>query len=166
MATHLLTNARWGFRSNCFVCEPGNPAGLQIPFSHDDEANLVVADFQLPDAFSGAPTYVHGGITLAVLDEAMAWAAIAIAGQFAVTQTTTTQFSRPVRVNRRHRVEAMVVRADGPVIETSARVLDSKGRVCAEASATFLPLDVRQAASAIGETVVGEDAAFVRRDPP
>lgn len=166
VALHPLTNDRWGFRSNCFVCEPANPAGLRIPFHHDDEGSAVVAEFQLADAFSGAPTYVHGGITLAILDEAMAWAAIAIAGQFAVTQRTTTEFHRPVRVDRPHRVEARITSQEPARITASAHVLDAKGRVCAEATATFLPLDARQASVAVGTEVAGADANFVRPPAP
>lgn len=30
-----LHNEDWGFDSNCFVCEPRNDGGLQIPFHHD-----------------------------------------------------------------------------------------------------------------------------------
>ena len=74
-----LHNDDWGYETNCFVCEATNERGLRIPFFHDDEADVVVAELHLGHAFSGAPTLLHGGIVLAVLDEAMAWAAIAIA---------------------------------------------------------------------------------------
>ncbi len=74
-----LENARWGFESNCFVCEPRNDAGLRIPFFHDEASATVTATFTLDDRFSGAPSYLHGGVLLAVLDEAMAWATIALA---------------------------------------------------------------------------------------
>ena len=85
-----LTNDRWGFESNCFVCEPTNGAGLGIPFFHDTAARVVTATFVLDDRFSGAPQYVHGGLALAILDEAMAWATIAIEERFAVTAETTS----------------------------------------------------------------------------
>ena len=162
MATHPLENARWGFESNCFVCEPHNAAGLRIPFEHDDEARVVQAAFTLDDRFSGAPTYVHGGVVLAVLDEAMSWATIAIGGVFAVTSETSTRFLRPVRVGRDHTVEARVDEAAEDRLETSASVLDGKGRLCAEARATFVPLGPAQAVDAIGVEVTGDDARYVR----
>ena len=84
MVTRPLENARWGFESNCFVCEPRNAAGLRIPFEHDDEAGVVLA------------------------------------------------------------------------------VLDGKGRVCAEARATFTPLGPAQAVDAIGVELTAEDARYVR----
>ena len=165
MALVALTNDRWGFRSNCFVCEPANPTGLRIPFFHDDAAGLVRADFTLGEEFSGAPTYVHGGVSLAVLDEAMAWATIAIAGKFAVTRSTTTEFLRPVRVGVAYRVEASVAGSGDGELRTEARILDGKDRVCAQADATFVPLDAAQAAAAVGTTVGGPDSAFVADHP-
>ncbi len=98
MARHRLHNEDWGFETNCFVCEPTNDQGLRIAFFLDDERQVVTAEFELTDAFSGAPTLVHGGVTLAVMDEAMAWACIAIGGQWAVTAETSTRFHRAVRV--------------------------------------------------------------------
>lgn len=38
-----LTNERWGFESNCFVCEPRNDTGLRIPFFHDAASGTVTA---------------------------------------------------------------------------------------------------------------------------
>ncbi len=72
MTIGRLHNGSWGIDTNCFVCEPINDRGLQIPFWHDDERDVVTADFELPTASSGAPMLVLGGVILAVLDEAMA----------------------------------------------------------------------------------------------
>lgn len=157
-----LDNQAWGFRSNCFVCEQANPAGMRIAFFADDEAGVVVADFTLDDTFSGPPNYVHGGVILAVMDEAMAWATIALAGAFALTRTTTSTFHRPVRVGAPHRVEARVEapNEDG-TLDTAATVFDSERRPCAEASARFVPLGPEQAGSAIG-SLHGDDARFVK----
>lgn len=158
MALHALTNDRWGFASKCFVCEPTNLGGLQIPFFHDDERHVVVATFTLDETFSGAPTLVHGGVALAVLDEAMAWATIAIAERFAVTRTTTTTFDRPVRVGREHRVEASIVRRDGDDLHTLAVIVDAKGRVCARATAEFHALNFEQASTVAGATLNADEA--------
>lgn len=145
-----LTNDGWGFTSNCFVCEPRNDAGLRIPFHHDTIDDEVVAEFDLDQRFSGAPAFVHGGVTLAVLDEAMAWATIAIAGRFAVTTETTTRFERPVKVGHRHRVRAWIVSIDGRSIQTAAVVVRDDGKQCAHSRATFAALDSDQTATAIG----------------
>lgn len=152
----------WGFESSCFVCEPRNEAGLRIPFEHDEDAGLVRGAFTLDDRFSGAPSYLHGGVTLAVLDEAMAWATIAIGGRFAVTVETTTRFGHPVRVGRPYTVEARVTEAGEERMRTTGVVLDEKGRSCAEASAEFHVLSAAQAVDAIGTDVTGDDASYLR----
>lgn len=162
MAVHPLSNERWGFSSNCFVCEPSNAAGLRIPFEHDDEADVVRATFTLDDRFSGAPNYLHGGVTLAVLDEAMAWAAIAVGGKFAVTTDTSTSFGFGVKVGRTYVVEAAVDSSDGETMTTSARVLDDQGRSCVTAAATFTVIGAAQALEVLGSDAIGDDRSFLR----
>ncbi|MGI8808540.1 MAG: PaaI family thioesterase [Acidimicrobiales bacterium] len=163
MARKPLTNAGWGFETNCYVCEPANRLGLRIPFFHDDEADVVTAEFRLGAEYSGAPHYVHGGVLLAVLDEAMAWAAIALAGRFAVVQSTATTFGRPVRIDELHRVEASVHDRTDTAVTARAFVADDAGRRCAEARARLVVLSTAVAGSAIGP-VTGADIRYLR--PP
>lgn len=159
-----LHNEDWGFDSNCFVCEPRNVGGLRIPFDHDTERGVVVATFTLDDTFSGAPTYVHGGVSLAVLDEAQAWATIAVGGRFAVTTETTTRFRRPVMVGRTYGVEARLTTQDDASLATAAEITDERGKVCAETTATFAVLGPAQAARATGVDPTTLDASYLRSD--
>lgn len=169
MARHRLDNSRWGFDSNCFVCEDANERGLRVPFFHDDDSSTVVAQFSLGESYSGAPTYVHGGLVLAILDEAMAWAAIALAGAMALTRTTTTTFMRPVRVDRPYQVEASLEGRDGngvlvmaaEVVALEAGGFREAGQPCARARAEFAPLSVGQARAALGQAASGEDSSYV-----
>ncbi len=156
MARKPLTNAGWGFETNCFVCEPANPRGLHVAFFHDTEAEVVTAEFRLDVAHSGAPHYVHGGVLLAVMDEAMAWAAIALAGRFAVVQSTATTFDRPVRIDELHRVEASVHGSTDTAVTARAFIADAAGRRCARARARLVVLSTAVAGSAIGP-VTGAD---------
>ena len=162
MAMHRLLNENWGFESNCFVCERRNEGGLRIPFLHDDEASTVVAEFTLDDTYSGAPSFVHGGLTLAVLDEAQAWATIAVGGKFAVTAETTSRFLLPVRVGRTYRVEARIADQGPEKIRTTAVVLDYKDRTCVESEATFVVLTDAQAVDAIGTELTGDETSYLR----
>lgn len=162
MSVLPLTNERWGFASNCFACEPTNDAGLRIPFFHDTDAETVFAEFSLDDRFSGAPAYLHGGVTLTILDEAMAWAAIAVAGQWAVTHTTATTFDRPIKVGSTYRVEASIANVEPDRIMATATVTDQCGRTRARAEATFVPLGAAQAIDAIGGAAFGADTEYFR----
>ena len=160
MTLRRLHNEDWGFDSNCFVCEPRNGGGLRIPFQHDSANDTVVACFTLGPRFSGAPSYVHGGVTLAVLDEAMAWATIALASRFAMTVETTSRFLRPVKVHKPYTCTARVVGAEGDRLRTTAVVTDRFANACVEAEATFQVFSEAQAVDGIGE-VTGDDARFL-----
>ena len=161
MALHPLQNTAFGFPSECFVCDAANPVGLRLAFSHDDERGKVVSDFTLGAQYSGAPRFVHGGLVLAILDEAMAWAAIAIAGRFAVSRTSKASFRRPVMVDVAHRVEAVVEDHDDASVQARAQVLNPEGKRCAEASARLVVLSEETARAAIGPDL-GGNASFLR----
>jgi acyl-coenzyme A thioesterase PaaI-like protein len=157
-----LTNAGWGFESLCFVCEDANQRGLRIPFFHDDEAETVTAEFTLDEAFSGAPAFVHGGVLMAVCDEAMCWATIAVAGTWALTAGNSHRFLRPVRLGRPYRVEARVIGSDDEGIRTSAVITSgSTGKLAVEADAVFSPLGPAQASRAIAADVAPEHRGFL-----
>lgn len=156
-----LHNEDWGFETNCFVCEPKNERGLGISFFHDTDRNLVTAEFDLSNTFSGAPTLVHGGITLAVLDEAMAWACIAIGKQWAVTTDTTTRFHRAVYVGKSYRVEAEVTGVKLGTMACRAVVLDGMDHLRAEATAMFTTLGEAQAAHLAGAEISDANRAYV-----
>jgi acyl-coenzyme A thioesterase PaaI-like protein len=162
MSVEALNAARFGFDSRCFVCDRHNPRGLQVPFFKDTDAELVFADFELPSEFSGAPTLVHGGVTLALIDEAMSWATIALAGKFAYTGDTSARFAWPVRLDRPYRVEARLTGRDEHRLTTDAVVLDAKARPCVTATATMVILDLDRAAEAIGAPVSGKDSKYTR----
>lgn len=162
MPLERLDASRFGFDSSCFVCNTDNPRGLQVPLFHDTDEQVVFADFELPAEFSGAPTLVHGGATLALIDEGMAWATIAVGRKFAFTQETTTRFAWPVRIGRTYRLEARITGGDERRITTEAVILDAKGRPCVTATATMSVLDLDQATDAVGTAVQGEDTKYVR----
>ena len=162
MTVIAIHNEDWGFESNCFVCDPKNAHGLRIPFFHDTDENLVFADFDLGRDFSGAPSLVHGGLLLAILDEAMAWACIAIGHRWAVTVETTTKFHGAVYLDKPHRVEARIGETTEDRMQASARILDRKERVRAEASARFATLGEAQAVRAIGENLGTSAAEYLK----
>jgi acyl-coenzyme A thioesterase PaaI-like protein len=161
VAIEPLTNDRWGFETNCFVCEGRNDRGLRVPFAHDTDRDEVVADLSFDDAHSGAPSWVHGGAVLAVLDEAMAWASIALRHRWAVTKESQAWFDRPVLVGRPYAVAARIVGGDPDgMLEVSSEVVSAESaKVCVRARAT---LSVVTAVQAPGLGIdLGADHGFV-----
>jgi uncharacterized protein (TIGR00369 family) len=160
-----LTNEQWGFATNCFACEPKNDAGLRLPFHHDAAADVVTTEFTLDDRFSGAPSYVHGGVSMTILDEAQNWATIACAGKFAVTTEVANKFRKPVRVGQTYTVTASVVASDGMYLDTTGVIADADGVLCVESTARFYVLSSAAAVDALGADVTGSpDASFLRDD--
>lgn len=162
MTRTLLTNAAWGFDSLCFVCEDRNERGLRIPFFHDEEAGTITADFTLTEAFSGAPALAHGGVLMAVCDEAMCWATIVMARSWALTASNAHRFRRPVRLGRPYRVEARITTRDGDGIHAAATITSaSTGKLAVEAEAVFSPIGETQATGAIGTEVAPEHRSYL-----
>ena len=132
-----LTNDRWGYESNCYVCEPSNEGGLRIPFQLEDDGETVTAAFSLDRTYSGAPALVHGGVSLALLDEAQAWACIAVAGKWGLTASTSARFAAPVFCDTEYRVEARVTDVGDAAVETAAVIRDGDGAAVIESVASF-----------------------------
>lgn len=150
MVRVLLDNAAWDFGTNCFVCEPKNERGLGVPFYLDEEAKEVQADFTPATHHSSAPTFAHGGVSMALLDEGMAWAVIALAHRFGVTRRADVTFSRPVRVGQPHTVVCRIESHTDPDLVASGELRDARGRTCVAMRAEFHVMTKEQAAAALG----------------
>jgi acyl-coenzyme A thioesterase PaaI-like protein len=146
----LLDNERWDFPTNCFVCESKNERGLGIPFYLDEERREVAAEFTPEVHHSGAPNYAHGGFSMALLDEGMSWATIAIARRWAVTLKAEVEFPRMVRVGQPHTAHAWDAVHEGDDLAVRGEIRDKKGRVCVVMSARFHVLSQEQANDAVG----------------
>lgn len=132
-----LTNDRWGYESNCYVCEPANEGGLRIPFQLEDDGQTVTAMFTLDQTYSGAPALVHGGVSLALLDEAQAWACIAVAGKWGLTASTSSTFVSPVFCDTPYRVEARVAHVADLTVDTIGVIRDEGGGAMIESTSSF-----------------------------
>lgn len=136
MATPL-TNDRWSYESNCFVCEARNSGGMRLPFQLDDDEATVSSAFELDNTYSGAPALVHGGVSLAILDEAQAWACIAVAGKWGLTASTAADFIAPVFIDHPHRAEAEVTSVDDALVHTAGRIIDRHGATLVSSTSSF-----------------------------
>jgi acyl-coenzyme A thioesterase PaaI-like protein len=151
MARKALTNT-FPFDTCCFVCEQANPRGLRQQFFLDDGGARVIADFVPTREQSGAPNYAHGGASMAVLDDAMAWAIIAIKKRFGVTRRAEFSFDRPVRVRRqpRRRGLAWVESSAGRSLVARAELRTRDGGLCIAARADYTVITFEEATKAIG----------------
>jgi acyl-coenzyme A thioesterase PaaI-like protein len=149
-----LTNT-FGFDSRCFVCDPDNSGGLRQRFFLDTDRGRVVAEFTPTPDHSGAPNYAHGGATMAVLDDAMAWAIIATKERFGLSQRVETDFVRPVMIGKTYKVEAWVESFADRSLEARAELSSTSGKLCVASNGKYMVMTFQEAQQAIGAGASG-----------
>jgi uncharacterized protein (TIGR00369 family) len=97
----------------------------------------VRATTRLREEFQGWQGIAHGGVALALLDEAMAHAAGA-AGHRGVTASMNARFRKPVPLGVPLEIEGRVKWMRRNVLELEARVTDESGAVLLEAEGRFV----------------------------
>jgi acyl-coenzyme A thioesterase PaaI-like protein len=144
-----LTNT-FGFDSRCFVCDPDNTGGMRQRFFLDRDRGRVVAEFTPTVDHSGAPNYAHGGATMAVLDDAMAWAIIATKERFGLSRRVETDFVRPVVIGKTYKVEAWVESFGNRSLKARAELTSPSGKLCVATSGQYMVMTLEEARQAIG----------------
>jgi len=138
---------------NCFACGPGNPIGLHLHFDRDGDG--VLAAVTLPAVFQGWRGIAHGGVVMALLDEAMAHAA-GFAGHRGVTASVRVRFRRPVPLEAPIEVHGRVTWQRRNVLGVEAQVRESAGAVLAHAEGSFVSRGTLDAAADRRNPLLGE----------
>jgi uncharacterized protein (TIGR00369 family) len=114
---------------NCFACGPENPAGMHVHFERANPGEEGVrADVTLAARYQGWRGIAHGGIVMALLDEAMAHAA-GYAGHRGVTASVNVRFRRPVPLEVPIEVRGRVAWQRRNVLGVEAAIYDAAGTV-------------------------------------
>lgn len=123
---------------NCFACGPENPIGLHLHFERSD-VDEVFAWTVLAPEFQGWRNIAHGGIGMALLDEAMAHAAGTV-GVRGVTAALDVRFRKPIPIGVPVAVEGRVLWRKRNVLGLSACVRDEDGTLLLEAAGKFVSM--------------------------
>jgi len=128
--------------AKCFICQMvKRPTSIRDRPSDRRKAS-VLADEALEDDSVTAGYLVkflmHGGIALALMDEALAWA-LYFQGMYGVTARVETRFRQPIPVGTKMVVRAWTVQQRRQLVEARAEIRgDSDGNpLLAEATATM-----------------------------
>lgn len=130
---------------NCFACGPANPIGLHLHFDRADTEG-VRCNALLAAQFQGWRGIAHGGIVMALLDEAMAHAA-GFAGHRGVTASVSVRFRKPVPLERPIEIVGRVTWQRRNVLGVEAKISDEAGTLLAEAEGSFVSRGPLEAAS-------------------
>jgi uncharacterized protein (TIGR00369 family) len=125
-----------GTFNGCFGCGPGNPVGLKLVFEKAD--GVVRSRTTIARKYAGYRDFAHGGIVATMLDEAMGWAMLHLAGRHGVTKTLRVNYRRPVIVERPILVSARVTAEELSDVTLEARIEDERGRLLASAEGEWV----------------------------
>lgn len=120
----------------CFACGERNPVGMHLAFENRGEEG-VRARTTLSPEFQGWRGIAHGGIAIALLDEAMAHAA-GYAGHRGVTASMEVRFRKAVPIGEPLVVLGRVAWRRSKVLGLEAFVTDESGSVLVRAEGHFV----------------------------
>lgn len=129
-----LVSSDAGF-SGCFGCGSANPVGLKLEFERVGDS--VRSRGAVTREYAGYRAFAHGGVIATMLDEAMGWAMLHIAGYYGVTKSLKVSYRRPVMVERPIILSARVTDRRETRIFLEARIEDERGRLLAGAEAEW-----------------------------
>ncbi len=116
---------------HCFFCGPENDFGLKLRFRHDREAGEVICEYTPEQRFQGQTNVLHGGMQMALLDEAMWWAGYAQTGvKEAVTVNASFRLLRPVLIGEPHTIACKVKSFEGNSIRLTGAIINKDGKKC------------------------------------
>ncbi len=120
----------------CIVCGRENEAGLRLAYWAGDQASR--AEWVVEPRYCGIPGFLHGGLILALLDDAM-WYAAYGEGAFTMTAEATVRYRAPVRSGQAVAALGRVEGRSGRLWRLAAELRDAEtGAVLAAASGKFL----------------------------
>jgi uncharacterized protein (TIGR00369 family) len=126
-----LVNRDGGF-DGCFGCSSSNPVGLKLEFER--VGDNVLSRATVSREYAGYRAFAHGGVVATMLDEAMGWAMLHIAGYYGVTKSLNVTYRRPVPVERPIALSARVTGQCDSRVFLEARIEDERGRLLAGAA--------------------------------
>ncbi len=122
----------------CLLCGSRNPAGFHLNFSILPDGS-VTASSDCPGHLQGYSGMLHGGVSAALLDSAMANCLFAM-GIAAVTAEMFLKYKAPVRCGIPVSVTARLEKSYPPLYELAAEISQS-GKTVALARAKFMESD-------------------------
>ena len=125
----------------CFGCGRNNPVGMKLDFKWDGA--IATAEFTPSQSYQGWKGYLHGGIILCLLDEAMGWAS-SHSGTDCVTAKVDARLRCMARLHEPLVITGKVVRTSRRLIETEATVSLQDGTIIADGAGTMFVVRTRK----------------------
>lgn len=122
--------------NRCFVCGPGNAAGLNIRFRLDGD--ICRAEFTPDDRHVGYDGVTHGGILFSLLDDVMA-NVVFLHGERCYTAKAEVRYRQPLAVGTPVRLAGWLQRRKGRLAMLAGQVIRADDEtLVAEATGSFM----------------------------
>ncbi|MBW8333873.1 MAG: PaaI family thioesterase [Prolixibacteraceae bacterium] len=123
----------------CFGCSPHNEFGLHLEFWEDGDE--VVSYWNPRPILQSYPKVVHGGIQSTLLDEISGWLVYVKCGTVGVTAEMKVRFKQPLMIDQGQvTIRAKLLERNTRMAVIQSRLINSSGKVCAEAELRFFLL--------------------------
>ncbi len=123
----------------CFGCSPHNEFGLHLEFWEDGDE--LVANWNPRPILQGYPKVLHGGIQSTLLDEIAGWLVYVKCGTVGVTAEMKVRFKQPLKIDEGQvTIRAKLLERNTRMAVIQSRLINSSGKVCAEAELRFFLL--------------------------
>jgi len=115
----------------CFGCGKENPLSLKMTFSMDGDA--ANAEFIPTEFHQGWPGYVHGGVLMAAIDEAIGWVVFQ-KKIYSVTARIEVRLKSMARVGEPLTITARIAKQTRRTLEVEVEMRRQDGSIVAESS--------------------------------
>lgn len=124
--------------SMCLVCGKDNPFSLNAQFVENAETGEVTCYFEPQEMHQSYPDRVHGGISAAILDEAIGRAVqIEHPEVWGVTISLDLKYRRPVPYGGKLVCRARCTKLGRRTFEGEGEILDANGKVAVSAKGVY-----------------------------
>jgi hypothetical protein len=122
----------------CFVCGSENPVGIKHIFYV--AGDFTFCDLFLPKGYDGVYDVIHGGVSIAVVDETMAWCAYIFsdAKNMFITREIKVKFKYPLKVDTQYIVKTKFVEKNKVYAIVQGYIIDDQGKNYLEAEGKFV----------------------------
>ncbi len=140
---------------DCVICGQEHPTGMRLRFAVDDHGSET--GWTVQERFAGFHGVLHGGLVLAVMDDAM-WYAIYGQGGVTLTAEATVRYRRRVEVGQPIAIRGRVREHRGRLWTCAAEVVSAGGaaEVLATAEGKFIAVSSEDYPILVSETRVHE----------
>lgn len=121
----------------CYGCGVENASGLKLQFTPDGESGCT-ATYTARREHEGWSGILHGGVTFALMDEALGWA-LYLNGLSGVTARVEVRFRKPIPVATKLVIRAWMTGRRGRIVTARADIREDSAerRLLSEADATM-----------------------------